>query len=76
MNVSSPGAAMTAEELRARIWSVYERGELVAVCAWCTRLRIDDVWVEPPAATLSTIDLANTLTHSICDSCTTGIQAA
>jgi hypothetical protein len=60
---------MNTKEIFSRIWNAYERGELVAKCAWCGRIRIDDTWLPPPLAALAAIDEANALSHSICESC-------
>ena len=60
---------MDRNELLARIWEAYEAGDLVPVCAWCGRVRIDDEWVAPPRGALSTIDERTTLSHSICPTC-------
>jgi hypothetical protein len=60
---------MTARDLFSRIWNAYEQGELVAKCAWCGRIRIDETWLFPPFAALAAIDETNALSHSICDSC-------
>jgi hypothetical protein len=56
-------------EVFSRIVSAYEAGDLVPMCAWCGRVRLDDVWVLPPAAALAAIDERNTLSHSICEEC-------
>jgi hypothetical protein len=57
-------------DIFAWIVASYERGELLARCAWCGRVRVDDDWVAPPLAALAAIDQANTVSHSICESCT------
>lgn len=60
---------MDRNEVFARIVSAYEAGELVPMCAWCGRVRLDGTWVAPPVAALAAIDERNTLSHSICDEC-------
>jgi hypothetical protein len=60
---------MSSNDLFSRIWAVYEAGDLIAVCAWCGRVRIDGEWVVPPRAALAAIDAPNTLSHSICEEC-------
>jgi hypothetical protein len=60
---------MTADEVFSRIWAVYDAGELLAECAWCGRVRIDETWLGPPEAALAAIDRRNVLSHSICDEC-------
>jgi len=53
----------------SRVWAVYEAGGILAVCAWCGRVRIDGNWLAAPRAALAAIDTRNTLSHSICDEC-------
>ncbi|HWX09005.1 MAG TPA: hypothetical protein VNY33_03415 [Gaiellaceae bacterium] len=60
---------MDRNEVFSRIVAAYEAGELVPMCAWCGRVRIEGEWVLPPAAALAAIDERNTLSHSICDDC-------
>jgi hypothetical protein len=60
---------MTAKDLFSRIWNAYEGGELLVVCAWCERVRIDGSWLAAPRGALAVIDQPNTLSHSICDHC-------
>ena len=58
-------------EFLAHIWNAYETGALVALCAWCGRVRIQEgLWVAPPQGALSTIDEQMTMSHSICPTCT------
>ena len=59
-----------AQEVFSRIVEIYDEGGVVPACAWCGRVRIDDTWVVPPPAALDAIDTRNTLSHSICDACT------
>jgi hypothetical protein len=61
--------AISTGNVFSRIVEIYEDGGLVPICAWCGRVRIDDTWVEPPAAALDAIDARNTLSHSMCDAC-------
>jgi len=60
---------MEAPDVFSRIWAVYDAGDLLATCAWCGRVRLDDKWVLPPRAALDAIDGQNVLSHSICDGC-------
>jgi hypothetical protein len=60
---------MDRNEAFARIVAAYEAGELVPMCAWCGRVRLDDEWVLPPSVALDAVDRRNTLSHSICDDC-------
>lgn len=52
------------------IWDAYESGDLLPICAWCQRVRVEGEWVVAPRAALDTIDRAMTLSHSICPACT------
>ena len=60
---------MSAKDIFSRIWNGYESGELLAMCAWCGRIRIDGVWLAPPLTALATIDQTNSVSHSICEGC-------
>jgi len=59
-----------AYEIFSRIVKIYDEGGVVPTCAWCGRVRIDGTWLVPPPAALAAIDERNTLSHSICDECT------
>jgi hypothetical protein len=56
-------------EVTARLIAVYEAGEMVPVCAWCGRVKLDDRWLPIPRVALDAIDAPNTLSHSICPEC-------
>jgi hypothetical protein len=56
-------------EIFSKVWEIYEAGGLVAVCAWCFRVRIDEEWVGPAPGVLSTLDGGLMLSHSICPRC-------
>jgi hypothetical protein len=60
---------VSTDDLFSRIVAIYENGDLLPICAWCGRVRIDDMWLVPPRAALDAIDQRNTLSHSICDDC-------
>ena len=60
---------MATQDVFSRIWAAYEDGDLLATCAWCGRVRIDERWLLPPPAALAAIDERNALSHSICDEC-------
>jgi hypothetical protein len=60
---------MERNAVLARIWEVYQAGGYLAACAWCSRVRIDGEWLEPPQGAISTIDARMTLSHSICPEC-------
>ena len=53
----------------SRIWSAFDSGQILTACAWCGRVRIDDVWVAPPPAALAAVDERYAFSHSICDRC-------
>jgi hypothetical protein len=67
---------MEAPDVFSRIWAVYDAGDLLATCAWCGRVRLDDKWLLPPRAALDAIDGHNVLSHSICDGCAAWQQSA
>ena len=67
---------MEATDVFSRIWAVYDAGDLLATCAWCGRVRLDDEWLLPPRAALDAIDGQNVLSHSICDGCAAVQQTA
>ena len=53
----------------SRIWTAFDAGQILPVCAWCGRVRIDDTWLVPPPGILAAIDQRNMFSHSICDRC-------
>jgi hypothetical protein len=61
--------ADTQGAIFARVWELFEEGELLVSCAWCERIRLDERWVEPPSSALAAIDASNLLSHAICDDC-------
>ena len=68
--MSGESGALDPNEFLAYLWDAYEAGALVALCAWCGRVRIrEDTWVVPPVGALSTIDERMTMSHSVCPSC-------
>ena len=66
---------MFRSEVFTTVWDAFDVGDLVPVCAWCGRLRLDGSWVGPAPGVLLTIDGALTLSHSICPRCTAGLSA-
>lgn len=60
---------MERDEVFERIWEAYETGQVLPACAWCSRMRIGDEWIEPGNRTLATIDERMTISHSICPRC-------
>jgi hypothetical protein len=56
-------------DVTAHILAMSEAGALIPMCAWCGRIRVDEQWVEPPRVALVAIDVANTVSHTICPSC-------
>jgi hypothetical protein len=62
---------MVASEVTRRILATYEAGDLITMCAWCKRVKVDGEWLLAPRAALAAIDAPFTLTHSICQDCMT-----
>jgi hypothetical protein len=62
---------MDRSAVLAHIWSAYDAGELIPICAWCGSVRIEAEWIAPPVGALSMIDERMTLSHSICPKCAT-----
>jgi hypothetical protein len=60
---------MDASEVFSRIGAIFDDGQLLTVCAWCGRGRIDDVWLALPRAVRVAIDERHAFSHSICDGC-------
>ena len=58
-----------------KIWDLFETGNVVPVCAWCGRVRIDGEWDWAPTGAISAIE-PTSLTHSICTSCTDLLERA
>jgi hypothetical protein len=61
--------------LFSEIWTLFDRGELVAHCAWCGRVRIAETWVFPPNGALDAIDARLSTSHSICPTCAETVGA-
>jgi hypothetical protein len=53
----------------SRTRAAFEAGRVLPACAWCKRVRIDGVWLLPPAAVLTAIDERQEFSHSICEDC-------
>ena len=60
---------MDRSELLTKLWTVFEGGGLITVCAWCGSLEIDGQWIGADPGLLSTIDQPMTISHSVCPSC-------
>lgn len=60
---------MFADEATRRVFTAYERGDLITMCGWCRRLELDGEWVAAPRAALTAIDARYSLSHSICPVC-------
>jgi hypothetical protein len=60
---------MFADEVTRRVFTAYERGDLITMCGWCRRLELDGEWVVAPRAALTAIDSRYSLSHSICPAC-------
>lgn len=63
---------MDTTDIFSRIWSAFDAGDILATCAWCGRMRIDETWLIPSRAALAAIDQRNALSHSICEVCIAG----
>lgn len=61
--------AVDKKEFLEYVWERFETGNLITVCSWCDRVRIEDEWVALPGGALQTIDARLTLSHSICPTC-------
>jgi len=60
----------------AEIWAVFNRGELIARCAWCGRVRVEEAWFFAPAGALEAIDAHLSTSHSICPACVQTVSAS
>ena len=60
---------MDRSEILTKVWSAFEAGDLITVCAWCGRVEIEGEWADAEPGLLSTIDQPMTLSHSICPRC-------
>ena len=58
---------MDTSETFSRIWTAFDACQMLAACAWCGRVRIDETWLLPPPAALAAIDQRYAFSHSICD---------
>jgi hypothetical protein len=56
-------------DVTAHLLAIADAGSLIPMCAWCERIQFDGEWVQPPRAALSQIDVANTVSHTICPRC-------
>jgi hypothetical protein len=69
---------LVAGDATRRILEAYEAGELITMCAWCSRVELGDEWIRAPRAALTAIDAQFTLSHSICPACaaerSTGVE--
>jgi len=60
---------MDTSDAFSRIWTAFDVGEILPACAWCGRVRIDEIWLLPSPAALAAVDERYTFSHSICDEC-------
>jgi hypothetical protein len=60
---------MVADDVTRSIFSAYEAGGLITMCAWCKRVGIGGVWSQAPHLALTAIDARNSLSHGICPAC-------
>jgi hypothetical protein len=63
---------LVASEVANRIFATYEAGDLITMCGWCKRIKIDGEWHLAPRAALTAIEERFTLSHSICPTCALG----
>jgi hypothetical protein len=59
----------------SHVWSAFDNGEIMIVCAWCDRIRLDGTWVRPPRAAIDAIEEQLTFSHSICEECAWDVSA-
>jgi hypothetical protein len=60
---------MDRNDLLAKIWEANEAGDLIPVCAWCSRVRIEAEWFDLMYGDIAAIDEPMTLTRTICPRC-------
>lgn len=60
---------MHSSDVTAHVLAMAEAGTLIRMCAWCGRFLIDGEWAQPPRGSLTTIDVPNAVSHSICPTC-------
>jgi hypothetical protein len=66
---------VNSSQVFSRVWSAFDDGEIMTVCAWCERVRLDGTWIRPPRAAIDAIDEQLTFSHSICEECAQGVSA-
>jgi hypothetical protein len=67
---------MEMSDTFSRIWTEFDAGRMLAACAWCGRVRIDETWLRPTPGVLAAIDQRNMFSHSICDRCADVLNGA
>jgi hypothetical protein len=60
---------MERSDAFARVWAAFDAGDILPACAWCGRVRIDEIWLLPSGAALAAIDQRYAFSHSVCDGC-------
>ncbi len=60
---------MIADDVTRGIFSAYEAGGLITMCAWCQRVVLGGEWARAPHSALIAIDARNSLSHGICPAC-------
>ena len=67
---------MNPSQVFSRVWSAFDDGEIMIVCAWCDRLQLDGTWVRPPRAAIAAVDAQRAFSHSICEECAQAVAAS
>jgi hypothetical protein len=67
---------LSDSEVTAHVLAMSHAGALIAMCAWCERINVEDEWVRPPSVALAAIDVPSSVSHTICPSCAARQKAA
>lgn len=70
------GPSADAIDCFASMWAAFDAGAILPACAWCRRVRIDEIWVVPSPAALAAIDQRHAFSHSICEVCAADLKVA
>jgi hypothetical protein len=60
---------VVADDVTRSMFSAYEAGGLITMCAWCKRVVLGGEWARAPHMALTAIDARNSLSHGICPAC-------
>jgi hypothetical protein len=66
---------MFSSKVTRRILALCNAAELITICAWCKRVKIDRKWLLPPLEALTAINAPSVLSHGICPGCAAGGSA-